>query len=377
MIDRRRCRSAARQHGRARNRWPAALAFAAAVVAGVAIPATPALAHDSEDLASTNYRSAVVSLEPAPAGTSARVIEVGNRLELTNRSGQDVVVVGYEGEPMLRVGPAGVFENRRSPSVFTSATRPLAVPADADPEAKPQWRRISQGVVARWHDHRADPGQAAKAGAAAWAIPLRQEAQSITLVGSLRYVPGPNPLPWLGAATLLLAGTAWAAVLRPRRWRPLVAMALGATIVLDAVHNLGRFAASYGPLSNRLFDLFFPLLGWLAAGVALRRLARRPEELPSLAGYAGLVLFLMGGLGGIEALSNSQLAFAYPTVLARVAVMAALGVGGGLLVALVYLITAPLPTYPDTPPSGEAEDRTGVGRDGEPADASPRTGPGG
>ena len=313
-------------------------------MAVVSVPASPVLAHGSEDIPATNYRAEVVSLEPAPDAVTARVIEAGSRLELTNRGSEEIVVLGYEGEPMLRVGPSGVFENRRSPSIFTSATQPLAVPPDAAATAEPRWQRISDDAVARWHDHRIDPAQGAKAVTTSWTVPLRQQDRPITLTGTVRHVPGPSPLPWFGAATLLLAGVAAAAVLRPRGWRVLIAATLATTVVLDVVHSFGRITASYGSLVNRLFDLFFyPALGWFAAAVALRKLARRPRQMPSAAGFAGMILFLIGGLGGAGTLSNSQLAFSYTPTLARLAVTAALGVGGGLLVALVSSLFEPLP----------------------------------
>ena len=248
------------------------------------VPASPVFAHGSEDIPATNYRTEVISLEPAPDAVTARVIEAGSRLELTNQGPEEIVVLGYEGEPMLRVGPTGVFENRRSPSIFTSDTRPLAVPPDATATAEPRWQRTSDGVVARWHDHRIDPGQGAKAATASWTVPLRQRDRPITLTGTIRHVPGPSPLPWFVAAALLLAGVAAAAVLRPRRWRVLITAALAITVVFNVMHSVGRLTASYGPLVNRLFDLFFyPALGWFAAAVALRRLARRPPRLPRAA----------------------------------------------------------------------------------------------
>jgi len=48
------------------------------------------------------------------AGLRIEAIDAGARLRLRNATGQEVVVLGYAGEPYLRVGPAGVFENRRS-----------------------------------------------------------------------------------------------------------------------------------------------------------------------------------------------------------------------------------------------------------------------
>lgn len=338
------------------------------MVAVLWVPASPALAHDSESIPATNYRTEVLSLEPAPDAVNARVIEAGSRLELTNRGPEEVVVLGYDGEPMLRVGPSGVFENRRSPSIFTSATRPLAVPPDATATAEPRWQRTSDGAVARWHDHRIDPGQGAKAATASWTVPLRQQDRPITLTGTIRHVPGPSPLPWFVAATLLLSGVAAAAVLRPRGWRVQIAVALATTVVLNVMHSVGRLTASYGPLVNRLFDLFFyPALGWFAAAVALRKLARRPRRLPSTAGFAGMVLFLIGGLGGAGALSNSQLAFSYSPTLARLAVTAALGVGGGLLVALLSSLFEPLP------PAGVVEQASASREEPEPAHGAPAT----
>ena len=50
-------------------------------------------------------------------------------------------MLGYQDEPYLRVGPDGVFENRRSPAVYLNANRrgSTAVPRSADPDAEPDW----------------------------------------------------------------------------------------------------------------------------------------------------------------------------------------------------------------------------------------------
>ncbi len=110
--------------------------------------------------------------------------------------------------------------------------------------------------------------------------------------------------------------------------------------------------------------------------MTLRALARRPEDLPTSAGYGGLVLFLIGGLGGIEVLSNSQLGFAYAPVLARMAVTACLGVGGGLLVALICAIAGPVPVHHSAPPADEVGQRPEPGHHRAEADASEGSGGG-
>jgi hypothetical protein len=49
-------------------------------------------------------------------------VDLGEKIELRNDGRRSVVVVGYEREPYLRITPAGVWENRRSPAVFLNRT---------------------------------------------------------------------------------------------------------------------------------------------------------------------------------------------------------------------------------------------------------------
>jgi len=83
--------------------------------------APPAEAHTVTGVSPTNYRSQVLDLAPKLAGVTVRLLDLGNRVELVN-TGADVSVLGYQGEPYLRVGPAGVFENTRSPAVYLNRT---------------------------------------------------------------------------------------------------------------------------------------------------------------------------------------------------------------------------------------------------------------
>ena len=66
-----------------------------------------------------------------PHGSDRVRAVAGGQLELTNRSGQEVLVRGYRLEPYLRVGPDGVFENQRAPSAYTNrfSTAPASIPA--------------------------------------------------------------------------------------------------------------------------------------------------------------------------------------------------------------------------------------------------------
>src|SRR5437764_832098 len=74
---------------------------------------------------STNWRSTLEAVTPPVTGVRVSVVDLSQRLKLSNAGPTEVMVLGYHGEPYLRVGPAGVFENVRSPAHFLN--RPGAV----------------------------------------------------------------------------------------------------------------------------------------------------------------------------------------------------------------------------------------------------------
>jgi len=68
----------------------------------------------------SNYRTDILDVTPPTPGLTVRVLDAGNQLELTNHSEREVIVLGYRSEPYLRVGPTGVYENKRSPSAYAN-----------------------------------------------------------------------------------------------------------------------------------------------------------------------------------------------------------------------------------------------------------------
>src|SRR5438067_5168186 len=126
-----------------------AVVFAGACVL-VSTGAAPAEAHTVTGVQATNYKSEVVAVSPPLAGIRVRLRDLGNRVELRNTRQDDVVVLGYQGEPYLRVGPSGVYENKRSPAVYlnratTVSTTNTTLPRQADASAPPEWHRVSGG----------------------------------------------------------------------------------------------------------------------------------------------------------------------------------------------------------------------------------------
>src|SRR6478736_8996318 len=117
--------------------------------------ASPAGAHSTSGPPASNFHAVVRGVTPAVRGVHAALGADGEQIELRVDGGARVTVLGYQGEPYLRVSRAGVFENRESPAVAPNRPR---VPTGAAPSGRigsPRWVRVSAGSTARWHDHRA------------------------------------------------------------------------------------------------------------------------------------------------------------------------------------------------------------------------------
>jgi hypothetical protein len=291
-----------------------------------------------------------------------RVLEAGNQLELTNHSGRDVVVLGYRSEPYLRVGPGGVYENRRSPSAYANrfANAPSRIPADLDPAAPPQWRRIADQPDAVWHDHRTHwsgpdpPAVAADRGhrqvvVPSWQIPLRLGQRTALVEGDIVWVPGPAPWPWV-----LLALVAFAVVLAAG-WRQrldLLAVLVLAAVAADVAHTVGVFAASTAPVLAKAYAAIISVGGWAAALVGIWQLRRGRQQ-------AGRILVLLGGtflafagaLPDVTALASSQISSGLDPALSRATIALTLGVGLGMI---AVSLRNPPTTRPATRPHATA-----------------------
>ena len=273
------------------------LVLTGAVTLGL-IQAAPAAAHTISGPRPTNYRTRVLGIVPQVSGLSIRVVDLGNHLELVNRTSTDVVVLGYGGEPYLRVGPRGVFENLNSAATYLDRTRygTTAVPAFATTEnatAHPAWRKISGGDTVRWHDHRIHwmsplppplvqlaPSEMHHLGPE-WHVELAYGTRRVVVTGQLDWVPGPSGRPWLpviaGCALLGLAAAF-------RRWSPLLLG--GALVVLvgvDAFHavasELFRPGTSIAKTVQFFGDSFVSIIVWVTRSPhSSRCAATRPKR---------------------------------------------------------------------------------------------------
>lgn len=330
-------------------------AVGVAAVALVGLSATAASAHTISGPKPTNYRSRVVAIAPAVPGISARVVDLGNKFELTNRSSTEITVLGYESEPYLRVGPDGVFENLHSQATYINRTRlggTVPVGIDTSPTATPDWKKISSGHTARWHDHRIHwmspqppPPVAQSPGTfhhlSQQNIVFLHNGESVRIAVALDWVPGPSGVPWGAPIAVLFVlgvlGAVW-----PRSWRVL-AVLVGLIVVSDAAHAIGfeipRPGANPTKFVQFLGGSFVSIAVWIAAVPTVVALLRRRVEAVYGVVFVALMVALVGGATDLSALWKSQLPDAGPPWLTRVEVVIALGLGGGLVVgALVRML---------------------------------------
>ncbi len=319
-------------------------------VALLVASAAPASAHGVGGVQPTNYLTTIDSMTPQVRGLTVEVVDLGTRLRLTNTTAHDAVVLGYDGEPYLRVGPRGVFENLRSPAVYINRTLNLAnaqaPPKSADPEAPPVWRKVGNGDSVTWHDHNAhymgtqdppvvqrDPSQRHLVDR--YTVNVRWNGEDVVAKGRIVWVPAPSPWPYVAIAVALAALVVWAS--RTRRWATVLAGALGVLIVTETLHVIGLYTASTDSLGTKSFASLYSVGGIVLALLALWWMRRKgAESAVPLVLLASIFLFVAGGLADITSLARSQLPTSLSPTVARLLITVTLGVGLGTAIAAAW-----------------------------------------
>ncbi|GAA4469840.1 hypothetical protein [Phytohabitans houttuyneae] len=313
----------------------------------LAAPAA-AWAHGGDAPDATNYRT-LVTEAPSMPGLSVRAVEAGARLELDNRTGRTIEVLGYDGEPYLEVRPDGVYENTRSPATYLNETLAgdTEPPATADPTQPPEWRRASGEPVARWHDHRihwmsAEPPPAVRADPSReqrvrdWVVPLRDGVSTMEVRGTLDWVPPPSPGLWW--AFVIIVGIGVAVLGLWSRALPVLAglaIALGPLAIGYAVaRELDAGTTGVGPvLVGLLVGQVWPVATALAAVAAgILALRRRPAADFALA-LGGTCVAVFAGAANAAVFARGVVPVPWPPVVARLVILAVIAVGGGVAVA--------------------------------------------
>lgn len=321
-----------------RRSWP----LIGAVLAACVLPAAPAFAHSILGVALTNYKSRIVSVTPADTGVSAEVLEGGNRLQVSSPR-TEAVVIGYQDEPFLRIGPAGVFQNLNSPSTYRSATRlgQGELPPRADAKKAPEWKRVRAGSVAQWYDHRVHfieeeyppavldaPGKTHVV--REWTVPVLLGDETVDVKGVLEWIPPGTPFIWIALMAVLLVGVPYAA--RSLGAVRAIIYTLTAAIVLDGIDALA-ISVSAAKTGQFVPSLVFMVIGYGLGGMGMYRLHQGRREGLFLTFLGGVSIFVIGGLSSIFVLFRSQFPVQYPLTVARLS--AVLGVALGASVGLL------------------------------------------
>ncbi|MFI5048142.1 MAG: hypothetical protein ACHQIG_13830, partial [Acidimicrobiia bacterium] len=248
-----------------------------------------------------------------------------------------------------------VFENAKSPATYLnrSSVPTAAPPKSADAKATPVWRRVSDGRVVRWHDHRVHwmgseaPPMVQSAPDRRhviehWTVPMRDGGRAVTVRGLLTWEPPPSPWP-----AVFVAGALAGVVIglsRTRRWREVLVVALVALMACATAHTVGNWAASTAGFGTTLTQSLYGIAGLALGVVALVWAARRGVEAAvPLVLVASVFLLVATGLGDIATIGHSQVPSSFPAPVARFVVTCTIGLGVGLAAAAALRLRAVTP----------------------------------
>lgn len=192
--------------------------IAVLVVAGLAFFASPAAADPP---APGDYTSRVTAVEPPVDGVRFDVIGGDSFLDVEVDPGIEVVVLGYDEEPYVRVSADGTVErNRNSPATYINDERygRVSVPAHLAgvdvSELDPDWETVGSGGTYAWHDHRIhwmapnSPPAVSRGETFGWngTVPVIVDGEAIEVHGEITYEHDITPAVWIGAAVVAAVG---------------------------------------------------------------------------------------------------------------------------------------------------------------------------
>jgi hypothetical protein len=333
--------------GLARAARLAAMSVLAAALLTLTSP-VPAAAHIAGAGGSpSNYRVVVTELRPAVAGVVVTVGVGGQWVRVTNLGAGTIEVLGYHGEPFLRLSAHRVQANELSTTAAqTGQVRAAAglagTPGSPGLPAPPRWVTLRDGDSVTWTDARIAPAALPEPPArasATWQLPLLVNGRPVTALGTRELIPPPSPWPWVAALVLLTAGVA--AIGWRRDWYRPIAGATTVGVLAFVIHLIGT---GFTPQQNG------PVFGWIGVGavgafcliigtITVVSAARKRDAAAARVITTGTMVLLLA-FTDITALWNSQLPFAGPASLDRALTVLAYGTALGLFIAGLRLTRA-------------------------------------
>ncbi len=287
-----------------RVRGPVATRIVVAVLLALVIvsPSSAAWAHGGTDKAGfSNYETNILSVAPDAAGIEVSTFGVDGGITLVNRSSLEVIVLGYNNEPYLRLDPTGTYANLNSPATYVNGRRDanVPVPEEVTSSTTPNWYQLSYGNSVSWHDHRAhwmgtEPPDAVLVAPnqrhvvyPAWEVPLLVGGRSVTVTGELVWLAPPDRTSWL----LISIGLFLGAVLVLWFFRSVISFAaLGVLACLAANVTVAASRASVerADVAQRIACFIAGGIALIAFGIGLA--LKKRSGTPLWWGIAGAVV---------------------------------------------------------------------------------------
>ncbi|MBT8240509.1 MAG: hypothetical protein KJN63_04720 [Acidimicrobiia bacterium] len=324
------------------------------VVVIVLVIAGPAAADPAGP---TEYLTTIDRVEPPTASLEVRMIGGDSFFEVTQLQPVLIEVVGYEGEPYLRIRADGVVEqNTLSATTYLNEERYGAgdiVPDFVDNDAPPDWDVVGTEGRFAWHDHRSHwmnpqrpPGAQPGDTILEAVIPLVVDGSDVRVTVSSKLVAPPSWLPSIAGGLLGLLGLVLIV-----RW-PVSSAAPAALVLMAGLTGVFSVPPETGPPITLWLPPALALGAVIAAALATWRSMNPLVEI-GLALVAGVQLMVWGVLS-ISALWNPIL----PTQLwwsaQRLIVVLSLVFGIGMVAAAGARLWSLLGTGPAAGPTSAA-----------------------
>src|SRR5207247_8743244 len=140
-----------------------------------------------------------------PSPPALRLTRADLAVRLTARGGHRVVVLGYDGEPFLRLEHGEALVNAASPTAAGAGlTRSGA-----------GWHVLTRSPSVTWHDARVR-GLPHGVDRGTWSLPLVVDGQRVSLHGPTERVAAPSRIGWLVLGVVFAVLTAVLLARRPR-----------------------------------------------------------------------------------------------------------------------------------------------------------------
>ena len=306
------------------------------VVVALAAPGT-AGAHLRTSRAAVDYRATVSPVRPPLAGAvSARVYRSDLALRLTALGAHRIVVLGYLGEPFLRLEADGVFVNAVSPTAAGAGLTPRRRASSG-----PVWHLRSRRSSVIWHDARVR-GLPRGVMSGRWKVPLLVDDRTASLEGTIQRVDAPSPWPWLAVGALFSAATGLLLARRRQHVLRTASATLGGLAATATLLSALGFAlaptVSQGTWIEGANEAVFAL-----AGAAF--LVRGSRNAKAFAGGLLGLLGIAAGLTKLPVFFHGLVLSALPGELARLAVAVAIGSGAAAAILGVVVFFDVLEHY--------------------------------